>query len=95
MSEIRVNFGSLEAGRAGIMKSHGELVSTLDDLEANLQPMLQTWDGEAREAYFRCKQEWDTAAAAMAQTLSQIGSAVGTANENYGAAERAATQTWS
>lgn len=94
MSEIKVNFGSLEAGRAGIAKTHGQLVSTLDDLEANLQSMLQTWDGQAREAYYQCKSEWDSAAAAMAQTLNQIGTAVGNANENYGAAEKAATNTW-
>jgi len=95
MSEIRVNFGALEAGRAGIMATHAALVASLDDLEANLQPMLQSWEGEAREAYFQCKQQWDSAAAQMSATLSQIGTAVGTANENYGAAEKAATNTWS
>lgn len=42
MSEIKVNFGSLEAGQAGIKNTHGQLVSTLDEFEANLQPMLQT-----------------------------------------------------
>lgn len=94
MSEIKVNFGSLEAGQAGIASTHGKLVTTLDELESNLQPMLQTWDGQAREAYFQCKQEWDNAAAQMATTLQQIGSAVGTANENYNQAERTATNTW-
>jgi early secretory antigenic target protein ESAT-6 len=94
MSEIRVNFGSLEGGQAGIMATHGTLVSTLDDLEANLQPMLSTWDGEAREAYFRCKQEWDSAAEAMSQTLQQIGQLVGNAHQNYTAAERSATNNW-
>jgi 6 kDa early secretory antigenic target len=95
MSEIKVNFGSLGAGAAGIGSTHAKLVSTLDDLEANLQPMLQTWDGQAREAYYQCKKEWDAAAAQMATTLQQIGQAVSTANENYQAAEKAATNNWS
>ncbi|KQY56339.1 MULTISPECIES: WXG100 family type VII secretion target [unclassified Nocardioides] len=94
MSEIKVNFGSLEAGKAGIQKTHGQLVSTLDDLEANLQPMLQTWDGAAREAYYQCKQEWDNAAAQMATTLGQIGTLVGSAQENYQQAEGTATNMW-
>jgi len=95
MSEIRVNFGSLEGGQAGIMSTHGQLVGTLDDLEANLQPMLSTWDGEAREAYYRCKQEWDSAAEQMSTTLQQIGQLVGNAHQNYTSAEKAATNTWS
>lgn len=95
MSEIKVNFGSLEAGQAGIKNTHGQLVTTLDELESNLQPMLQTWDGQAREAYYQCKQEWDNAAAQMAQTLEQIGTAVGTAQQNYRQAETTATNTWS
>ncbi|MDT0202158.1 WXG100 family type VII secretion target [Nocardioides sp. AE5] len=94
MSEIKVNFGSLEAGQAGILKAHASLVASLDDLESNLQPMLQTWDGEAREAYFQCKQQWDAAAAQMATTLQQIGQAVGTAQANYQGAENAAKNTW-
>lgn len=95
MSEIKVNFGSLEAGQAGIMKTHGNLKATLEQLEADLQPMLQTWDGTAREAYYQCKKEWDSAAEQMAQTLAQIGTTVGNAHSNYTQAEQTATNTWS
>jgi len=95
MSEIKVNFGALEAGQAGIAKTHGELVATLDELEANLQPMLATWDGDAREAYYQCKKEWDSAAEQMNTTLGQIGQLVGTANQNYRQAETTATNNWS
>lgn len=94
MGEIRVNFGALGEGQSSIMATHSQLVTTLDDLEANLQPMLETWDGAARDAYFQCKTQWDSAAAEMAQTLSQIAGAVGTANENYNAAETANTNAW-
>lgn len=95
MGEINVNFGSLETGAAGIMTTHGRLVTTLDELEANLQPMLQSWTGEAREAYYACKQQWDSAAEAMSTTLQQIGSLVGTAQTNYQQAENSARGNWS
>lgn len=94
MSEIRVNFGALSEGQAGILATHKQMEESLSTLESQLQAMLQTWDGEAREAYYASKQQWDSAAQKMAVTLQQIGNLVGTANENYGAAERAARNTW-
>jgi len=95
MAEIKVTFESLQAGQAGIQKTYSALVSTLEDLENQLKPMISTWTGAAQEAYLSCKAEWDGAAANLSQVLNSIGQAVGQAHENYQAAEQAARSNWS
>ncbi len=95
MAEIKVAFESLQAGQAGIHRTYSSLVSTLEDLENQLKPMISTWSGGAQEAYLTCKQEWDTAAANLSQVLNGIGQAVGQAHDNYQAAEQAARNNWS
>ena len=91
---IKVSFGALEAARAGIKTNHANLVGTLSDLRSNLDAMVSTWDGDAQTAYTACRQNWEAAAEAMAVLLERIGTAVGTANENYQGAENAVRNTW-
>lgn len=95
MGEIHVQFESLQAGQEGINKTFQGLTSTLDQLESDLQPMINSWSGAAQEAYLQCKKQWDDAAVALAGVLSNIGSAVGQAHDNYRAAENAAQSNWS
>ena len=48
---VEVNFESLQAGGDGIAGVYRSLLGTLENLESNLQPMLNTWSGEARRAF--------------------------------------------
>lgn len=89
-----VNFGSLDAGSQGIMATYRQLQSTLENLESQLQPMVSSWTGDAREAYFQQKKKWDDASAALAAILSQMGNAVDSANTNYKAAESTNMGRW-
>src|SRR5215471_11674002 len=75
-------------------QTYGRLTSTLEELEQRLNPMIQTWTGQAQEAYLQCKTEWDQAAANLATVLNSIGQAVGTAHDNYRAAENTAKGNW-
>jgi WXG100 family type VII secretion target len=90
----QVDFGGLGQGSAGIMATHRALQGTLDDLERQLEPMVNSWTGDAKEAYFQQKQKWDSASAAMAQILQQMGRAVDEANSNYQAAENSNRGLW-
>jgi WXG100 family type VII secretion target len=94
MSEVRVDFGALGGGAAGIMSTYRSLQGTLDSLEAQLAPMVSSWTGDAREAYFQQKRKWDEASAAMAAILQQMGQAVDTAHGNYQAAESSNRNLW-
>ena len=93
--EIHVQFEALQAGQQGINKTYQSLVATLDQLESDLQPMINTWDGEAQQSYLQSKKQWDEAAAALSQVLSNISTAVGQAHDNYRSAESSARANWS
>ncbi|HEY7046013.1 MAG TPA: WXG100 family type VII secretion target [Jatrophihabitantaceae bacterium] len=95
MGEIHVQFESLLQGQAGIAQTYSRLTSTLEQLEQDLNPMVQSWTGAAQESYMQCKKQWDEAAANLASVLNSIGQAVGQAHENYRAAENAAQSNWS
>lgn len=94
MGEIHVQFESLATGEQGIRSNFSKLTATLDQLESDLQPMISSWSGAAQESYLVCKNQWDSAAQALAQVLNNIGTAVGQAHDNYTAAENAARSNW-
>lgn len=94
MDEVHVRFEALGSGAAGIMGTHRALQGTLDNLEAELGPMVNSWTGDAKEAYFQQKQKWDDASQAMATILQQMGQAVEQAHGNYTAAETANRNIW-
>jgi len=94
VDEVHVRFEALSSGAAGIMGTHRALQSTLDNLEAELGPMVNSWTGDAKEAYFLQKQKWDEASQAMATILQRMGQAVEQAHGNYTAAETANRNIW-
>ena len=76
------------------MATYRSLQAALEGLESQLAPMVASWDGQAREAYFVQKAKWEQASAAMAQILAQMGQAVQDAHSNYSAAETSNTNLW-
>ncbi|HEU0087321.1 MAG TPA: WXG100 family type VII secretion target [Pseudonocardiaceae bacterium] len=86
---IQVTFGELESARASIQTTWANISRELEDLKRYLQPMVETWSGEASLAYQAHQAKWDRAAADLNQVLNQIGVALGTSNENFQAAENA------
>jgi WXG100 family type VII secretion target len=95
MGEIHVQFESLQGGQQGIQATYRSLVSTLETLESDLQPLIHTWSGAAQTSYLQCKKQWDDAASSLSTVLNSIGTAVGQAHDNYQSAERAAQSNWS
>ena len=94
MGDIHVNFDSLQTGEQGIRTNYAKLTATIEQLESDLQPMINTWSGAAQESYLQCKKQWDDAAVALSQVLNSVGQAVGQAHQNYTAAESAARGNW-
>ena len=94
MSEILVTFGELENARNSIQATWNSISTELEDLKRYLQPLVQTWTGEAATAYQAHQAKWDRSAADLNQVLNQIGVALGASNENYQAGESANTARW-
>jgi len=93
--ETHVKFESLSSGAAGILSTYRSLQSTLEGLETQLAPMVSSWTGDAREAYFQQKRKWDEASQAMAAILQQMGKSVDQAHANYQSAETSNRNLWS
>ncbi|MFI5955621.1 WXG100 family type VII secretion target [Cryptosporangium sp. NPDC051539] len=74
--EIAVNFASLTKAAEDIQSAIGKMNAELDGLEKGVQPLLATWDGDAKAAYMARKREWDSASQDLAQLLTGIKGAV-------------------
>lgn len=91
---MKVNFGALDTASADIQNSANQVQGRLDQLDRELAPLRSDWTGSASEAYQVAKAQWTQAMVEMQQVLAQIGTAVGTSNQNYQSAERANTSRW-
>lgn len=89
-----VQFGSMATGESEFASTYSQIRGTLTTLESQLQASLSQWTGAAQAAYHVEKTKWDNAAADMAAVVSQLGKAIGIANENYQSAERVNSQMW-
>lgn len=90
----RAVFGGLQQGQADFVSIYGQLTSTVQDLDSRLRANLAEWDGQAQQAYYAAKAQWDAAMADMGNVLNQLGAVIGVANENYAHAEAANSALW-
>ncbi|MFI7648971.1 WXG100 family type VII secretion target [Micromonospora sp. NPDC049460] len=70
--EIRYNFGALNAAADSCGGAMRNLTGELDGLKSGIAPLLATWDGDAREAYFRRQNDWEAAANDLRDLLGRI-----------------------
>jgi 6 kDa early secretory antigenic target len=92
--EIQVNLPSLQNGATGVQQLFNRLQSTLDQLDADLKPMIESWSGAAQESYLTYHRQWTEAAASLATVLNHVGSSVGAAYENYSTTHQATIRVW-
>lgn len=93
--DILVTFGALQQAEGDIASTSSALNQELADLKAYLAPLVASWTGVASTDYQAKQREWDTAAADLNRILSQIGVAVGKAEQNYSQAESTNARMWS
>lgn len=82
------NFGVLSSSAENYAIVAGTIRKELDALESSLKKHLAEWDGDAQQAYWRFKAQWDAAAADMQNVIQKMGLAIGTAHDNYVEAEK-------
>ena len=87
-----VNFAALHQASVDISRALATVEAQLSDLEAAAAPLVQTWDGTARQAYEARHQTWRSAANDLARTLREIKVAVDESAADYAATEQRATQ---
>ena len=77
-------------GRMGteIAAARAVLCSTLDELDAEVRPLADTWGGVAHRAYAERRDAWRRAAGELAVLLGEIGRAVDDSAADYLTVER-------
>ena len=93
-SYTRAQFASLQQGEGDFAQIYSQLTSTISTLDGQLRARLAEWDGQARDAYYVAKAQWDAAEANMAQVLTNLRGVIGTAHENYSTTEAANANLW-
>ena len=89
---LLVKFGALQQASVDIEKALKRLRSQLDQLERAAGPLVETWEGTAREAYAQRQATWRAASEDLQNILRQIKVAVDESAADYVDTERAATQ---
>lgn len=92
--EVLVTFGEISNAQQSVANTSRNVGQQLDDLKSFLQPLVATWTGQAAEDYQFKQAQWDRSAAELNQVLSQVGVALGTANDNYQQAEQSNAARW-
>ena len=95
MGQILVNFQTISQAAADVRSTANNIRSQLDELEAGVKKIAQTWEGAAQQNYQAKQAEWDKRAASLHQTLEAIAKALDTAAQNYQGTESKNAQIWS
>jgi WXG100 family type VII secretion target len=83
-----VNFAALQAASGHIQNAISTLESQLSQLERDATPLVQTWAGDAREAYQTRQAIWRQASAELAAMLRDIRRALDESAADYAETER-------
>ncbi|WP_031508378.1 WXG100 family type VII secretion target [Streptomyces megasporus] len=89
---IKITYGTVAAAAEDIRSAAKDLKSQLEALNARVNSVVQTWDGEARDAYRSKHQGWDTNVQGLSDTLNAIARALDGATAGYQQTDRKAAQ---
>jgi ESAT-6 family protein len=89
---LLVNFGALQQATADINKAVSQMQSQLADLERAAGPLVQTWGGDAQQAYATRQAKWQAASDDLTHILQNIKSALEQSTQDYITTEKQATQ---
>src|SRR4051794_19966727 len=83
-----VNFAQLHATSQHIETSLGSIESQLAQLEQDAAPLVDTWNGDAKQAYLERQATWRQASAELAGMLRHIKRALDESVVDYQNTER-------
>lgn len=88
---LLVNFESLRGASDHISKAISALQQQLTDLERDSKRLVDSWDGQAQEAYYARQETWRKSASDLTSILQNIQSAVTQSADDYVNTEKQAT----
>jgi early secretory antigenic target protein ESAT-6 len=91
---IQYNFAAIAQASADIHATSASINGQLDQLKADIAPMVGEWEGESSTAYQDAQRRWDAAAADLNQVLQSVARAVDDANSRMSAIHPSAANSW-
>jgi WXG100 family type VII secretion target len=86
-----VKFGALQQASDDIDRALKELKAKLEQLHQVAQPLVDTWKGDAQQAYYQRQDKWTKAADDLTIILRDIRVAVDDSKHDYLTTEKKAT----
>jgi ESAT-6 family protein len=87
----RWNSGALDQLTANLRLAYRGVEDETNDLEKALESKLADWDGDAKQAYWDAKAQWEKAIRELNDVLNHLHAAVTDIHSNYTATERSNT----
>ncbi len=94
MTSFAVNFTEMYAVVTALGHASQKVQGELDNLEATVANLIQTWEGEAQTQYVSHQAKWDAAAQRMHAVLGRATQALDVINENYISTEKGVAGSW-
>ena len=82
-SSIALSFSALQTAHHQLSSDLSALRARLDRLAADLQPLVQSWSGDAQAAYLVQKRQWEHAADDLARMLTAIVTGLANTSADY------------
>lgn len=92
---IHVDYDHMQNAADDMVHQTKAIAQTILDLNAELQPLMQTWSGEDKLAYGDKQQEWNAAVDGMKELLNRNAHLLTDVSDNYRYTEKSLTQMWS
>ncbi|MFI5674186.1 WXG100 family type VII secretion target [Streptomyces cellulosae] len=71
-----------------------QIITTLNNLEDELKPLVSTWEGSDQQMYIQVQAEWDQATKNMAMLLGDSGELIQSIHDNHSRDERKSADNW-
>ncbi|GHB80679.1 MULTISPECIES: WXG100 family type VII secretion target [Streptomyces] len=91
---IDVQYPKVQQAIEELMEQTQVIITTLNNLEDELKPLVSTWEGADQEQYRVVQAEWDNATKNMAKLLGDNGELIRTIHDNHSRDERKSADNW-
>jgi|GEM_PF-2807382 early secretory antigenic target protein ESAT-6 len=92
--QLTVNFHAVQTTSSTITLHANSLVQQLEDLDAQLRPLIESWDSATKDQYYAQQLAWATAMSDIQSILAEIGVKLNQAYEDFLATEIANAAAW-
>jgi WXG100 family type VII secretion target len=95
MGVLKVNFATMGDGVTALNKHWSQLQAQFADLEANVQQLMQVWDGEAQASYLAHQAKFRKGADQVHASLRQLHGSLDSWHQDFRTTEKTVRTGWS